>query len=164
VSAVPYDLVPEYPIQETADSKGGVTYAAANGNPVKNMGKQVLVVETERQQVRRMTLMAAKVKKVLLSVDRMVECGHTVVMSREGSRIINDATGETTPIHRKGRVFTIKLKVLEPQPALPIANVNEDKIYNDKENECKNCRGCNKKKGKSELCSSAYDSGFQRQA
>jgi len=50
----------------------------------------------------------------LLSVHRMVHAGNTVVFSRNGRYVLDDATGERIHLREQGGMYMLKLWVRNP--------------------------------------------------
>eukprot|EP00971_Amphidinium_carterae_P340275 6478522-Amphidinium_carterae.2 len=68
--------------------------------------------------------LCAYVTKPLLSVADMVDQGHTVTFSRQGSCATHDKTGAVLPRTRRNRVFEVDLQVLGPVQGEPRMHLN----------------------------------------
>ena len=60
-----------------------------------------------------MGFLDAEVRRPLGSATAIVDAGNTVVMSKRGSYIMNDGSGEKIPLVRKKGVYVMKVKVDE---------------------------------------------------
>ena len=96
-------------------SKGGegVKLAAANGSPIEVCGEATLHFQRGRRKCA-MRFLDADVRRPLGSVSAIVDEGNTVVFSRSGSYISNDASGEKIRMARKGGVFVVELEADKP--------------------------------------------------
>ena len=78
-------------------------FQSATGEPIINMGEQVVAMVTEEGTLRGMKFQCTqKVKKPLASVKRMLEANHAVVFAPDelgGSFILNLVTGEMNKMH-----------------------------------------------------------------
>ena len=78
-------------------------FQSATGEPIVNMGEQLVAMVTEEGTLRGMKFQCTKkVRKPLASVKRMVEANHAVVFAPEnlgGSFILNIETGEMNSLH-----------------------------------------------------------------
>ena len=86
--------VSSHPLRETEASRSGLNYASATGDPIPNLGEQVLPLLTQEGSLRSMTFQAAPVDRALGSVKRMCASGHVVVFDEDGSYVANKRTGE----------------------------------------------------------------------
>ena len=68
---------------------------SASGDPIPNLGEEVLPLLTEEETLRTMKFRACPVTKALGSVKRMHDAGHTVVFNSDCSYVYNKHTGET---------------------------------------------------------------------
>ena len=93
-TVIPYSLVVDHPIVETAKSQAGLCYASATGAPIPNLGEQRLPLATREGSLRMMTFQAAPVAKALGSVAKICAAGHRVVFEEGNSYIMNVHTGE----------------------------------------------------------------------
>ena len=64
-TVIPHMEVTEHPIKETNASKSGLNYTSSTGDPIPNLGEQVLPLLTNEGSVRSMTLQAAPVDRAL---------------------------------------------------------------------------------------------------
>ena len=82
---IPHTLVTDDAISPTDNSRAGVCYASATGEPIPNLGEQKLPLATVGGFLRAMTFQVATVAKPLGSVQRICAAGHMVVFDSEGS-------------------------------------------------------------------------------
>ena len=97
------------------NSRAGVFYASATGEPIPNLGEQKLPLATVEGSLRAMTFQMAPVAKQLGSVQRICAAGQTVVFDSEGSYIINRQTGELNLLRYVNGNFMLDVWV--PPPA-----------------------------------------------
>ena len=90
----------------------GVKLAAANGTTIGVEGVATLNWKKEGKR-KSMGFLDADVRRPLGSATAIVDAGNTVVMSKRGSCIVNDETGERIPLVRKKGVYVMKVKVDE---------------------------------------------------
>ena len=93
-TVIPHTLITSYPVEETEKSRAGVTYASATGDPIPNLGQQMLPMATAEGSLRMMAFQATPVAKALGSVWKICKQGHAVVFDDEGSYIYNKTSGE----------------------------------------------------------------------
>ena len=74
----------EYEAKESAESRAGVKYVAANGEVIPDQGCKVLNVVLDKGQKRTMQFNLAKVTKPLAAVSQICKAGHKVVMNLDG--------------------------------------------------------------------------------
>jgi hypothetical protein len=111
VTVIPRNVCSDYPVIPNDESRAGIAYRAANGQPVPDLGTRVLSVVTEHGKTRAMRARVCDVQKGLISVSEMVDAGHTVIFSKQKSFCRHDVTGEVTMFHRRNKVFEMELKV-----------------------------------------------------
>jgi len=94
--------------------KRGVRYEVASGDLIPNLGEKTFTAIGEGGQERAIKAQVCEVNKALLSVHRMVHAGNTVVFSRSGSYVLDDATGERIHLREQGGMYMLKLWVRNP--------------------------------------------------
>ena len=103
--AVDHVITPEagkaFEIKETAASKAGFGFRAANGSPIKIFGERKLNGITESGEAFRMNCQVTDVKKNLASFVKMVNEGNDIVMSKKGSFIKNVSNGKVIKLDPK---------------------------------------------------------------
>ena len=115
----PEDL-PEYvdKVMETAASLKHEDFVSANGTPITNYGELTVPVVTREKTMRGITFQAAGVKKGLLSVDKMNESGHVVILDGDSSFIIHKVTGDVNRLRRDDGNFMLDVWVPPPNVAV----------------------------------------------
>ena len=91
-------------------SRAGLTYHAANGAPIANLGQAMVHFETEGQKCG-MAFQIADVERPLVSVSKLIEGGHAVTFGKQGGLIEHTASGRKVHLIRKGGVFLLKMTV-----------------------------------------------------
>jgi len=103
-----------YTVEESVDSKAGVTYTAANGSPIPNLGQRIMAVMTEEGSVRGVVQQVADVTKDLEAIRAVLKTGHAVVFNDDGSGngsgsfMVNKQTGELNAIHDNGMDYVMR--------------------------------------------------------
>jgi hypothetical protein len=87
-------------IEETPASKAGMCYRGPDNTKIPNYGQKTVKGFTGDWQPIEMKWQVAGVKKGLGSIPKMVESDNTVVFSKKGSFIKNDATGRVTEMKK----------------------------------------------------------------
>ena len=111
-TVIPYKLVRSYPIRETEASRAGLNYASATGDPIPNLGEQLLPLVTKEGTLRSMKFQAAPVSRPLGSVMRMCKSGHRVVFDDDGSYIENKLTGEINWLREENGNYMLDVYIL----------------------------------------------------
>ena len=110
-TVIPEKMVTGALLQPSPASRRGVEYEVANGHRIPNLGQKTFTGVTPEGTRRSVTAQVCDVNKGLMSVAKLVNAGHTVVFAREGSRIIDDATGETIELHQSGGMYMLRMWV-----------------------------------------------------
>ena len=71
----------------------------------------MFVATGENGVKRKMTAQVCDVNKALLSVRKMVQAGHSIVFSKNGSYVEDDETRERLYLQEKGGMYMLKLWV-----------------------------------------------------
>ena len=111
LSVIPEDWCTNYELVETAQSRAGVTYQVANGDPVHNMGQRTINALTEDGQATAMAFTLSEVSRALGSVSSICRANNTVVFDGDGSYIYNKGNGMTTWLRDEAGVYVLDLKV-----------------------------------------------------
>jgi len=88
------DAAKAFEVQETAASRAGLSYRAANGTSIKNYGEKKINGVTQNGVGFNMSCQVADVKKNLASFVKMVEEGNDIVLSKKGSFIKHVQSGQ----------------------------------------------------------------------
>ena len=107
----PADMFPDIVKVETAASKSGKIYAAANGSPIRNEGEKTADFVTSSGQKRSVKFQLAKVTKVLLSAGKIAKAGFKVDLNLVDPSIVNLRTGGKIGLKYKNGIFIVNLWV-----------------------------------------------------
>ena len=133
VSVLPEDWLPEIPLEASKGSVEGKRYRAAGGKSIPNLGQKRVSAVTKEGHHKTMTWQVCPVRRALISVSKMVEAGNTVTMGSEDPKIVNDATGQTTRMQKKGGVYTVDMWVKVRPTAAAASNRRTARHRWDKE-------------------------------
>ena len=115
----PSEYVPPIPSRKTTLLVGSI--GAQNGQGIKDEGKRVVAGRFGGQgPMRRANFRVGKVSRALMCVADMVDAGQKVTFDRDEngdcSTILDKATGTSTPIPRKNKIYAVKLHVPKVSP------------------------------------------------
>ena len=111
----PTSWFPEVAAKESAESRAGVTYRAANGKPLPNRGMKDLEVTTQDGQQCRMRVQLADIHKPLFSLGRSTEKGHRVVLDDgAGSYLEHKGSGQKVALRKENGVYMLDVWVKIP--------------------------------------------------
>ena len=110
-SVIPNSLATHVQVKQTAASRQGLQYRAANGTPIKNEGEKTLRGYTGDGNQVSMTMQVAKVTKPLGSVRAMVKANNMVVFDEGNSYILDKATGRKTKVNEVNGAYVFDLWV-----------------------------------------------------
>jgi hypothetical protein len=110
-SVLPSDALPQFPLEETIQSKDGEEFVAANGGIIRNEGERKVSVYTLDWKQKDITFQVTGVNKALASVSRICDKGHRVVFDSGQSFIQNKLNGEVLPLRRKNGVWVLEVWV-----------------------------------------------------
>ena len=114
-TVIPHKLVTSHGVIETDASRSGLNYASATGDPIPNLGEQLLPLFTREGTLRTMKFQAAPVSRALGSVMRMCQSGHRCVFDEDGSYIVNKITGEINWLREENGNFMLDVWVVPPE-------------------------------------------------
>ena len=106
-TVIPKNVVPHIPAYETARSKEGNGFRAANGSHIKHFGQKTLEGVGDGFQPIHLVAQVAEVHHALGSVYRMVQSGNAVHFEKGRCYIQHLASGQITPITEKGSAYEI---------------------------------------------------------
>jgi len=121
-----------YEVQESAASRAGVSYVAANGGEIPNLGERFLAVVTEEGTVRGLEQQVADVTKSLEAIRANVRSGHAVIFDDDGtgrglgSFMINKSTGETNVIRDDGSNYVMRRWIIPAQEVNAVLQAYHD--------------------------------------
>ena len=98
-TVAPKNVANKFVLKETAASRRGVGFVAANGSKIKNYGERKVTGYTDEGTAISMRMTCADVHKVLGSVHKMNQGGNLVVLDGEHSFMKNKTSGQKTKIH-----------------------------------------------------------------
>ena len=98
-----------FALRETAMSKKGIGFVAANGSEIKNYGEKRVVGYTEEGEGVSLRVTCADVDKALGSVHRFNSGGNVVVLDGGRSYMQNKATGQKTRIEYENGQYVMYL-------------------------------------------------------
>jgi hypothetical protein len=98
-TVAPKNVANRFVLKETAASRRGVGFVAANGSKIKNYGERKVTGYTDEGTAVSMRMTCADVHKVLGSVHKMNQGGNLVVLDGEHSFMKNKTSGQKTKIH-----------------------------------------------------------------
>ena len=102
--------VPQIKKRPSAGSKNGKHWWSASNHKIYNEEEQMVCFETACEKKRRILFQIAKVGRTLVSVDKLSETGHTVILNKKNPRI-ECPNGEVIQIKRQNKVFIMDLWV-----------------------------------------------------
>ena len=103
----------EFPGQvlPSAMSKTGRHYRAANGTRIPNLGQQDAHFKTEEGHVCGLPFQVADVERPLIAVSQLAAAGNKVTLEDKGGVIVNNKTGKTIALQRRGGVYILRMWV-----------------------------------------------------
>ncbi len=94
-SVLPTNMFPQCELKESAGSKAGKHYVAANGAVIRNLGEKTIKFMTGERKNAQVTFQVAEVTKPLIAVGKITEMGNKVHLDGREPKIICGKTGET---------------------------------------------------------------------
>ena len=110
-SVIPRSMARSVRVKETAASRQGLKYRAANGTAILNEGEKPIRGYSNEANLIDMTMQVAEVTKPLGSVRAMVKAGNKVVFDNGDSYILNKATGVKTRMEDRNGAFVFDIWV-----------------------------------------------------
>ena len=110
-SVIPRSMARSVRVKETAASRQGLKYRAANGTAILNEGEKPIRGYSNEANLIDMTMQVAEVTKPLVSVRAMVKAGNKVVLDNGDSYILNKATGVKTRMEDRNGAFVFDIWV-----------------------------------------------------
>ena len=100
-----------------SEGQPGVTYTAADGGVLPNLGEQRVqgLTEAENADIG-ITFQMADVQQPMLSVTQLGNTGHRTTFGEKGGHIENLVTGKSMQFRRKGGVYLMGVWVKTPTP------------------------------------------------
>jgi hypothetical protein len=101
-------------------SLAGRGYRAANGSPIANLGQVAVKFCTAEGDRCAIPFQVAAVDQPLLSVAHLAAAGNRVELSSTSGRVVNEATGRSIALERRGGVYIMRMYMADgaaPAPA-----------------------------------------------
>ena len=111
-SVWPEDLMPEVQTKPSIGSQTGVTYIAANGNKMPNLGEKKVHFKTKDGLNSSIVFQVTKVKKPLAVVSKITEKGNWVCFGPNEAYIQNVATGKRTELELHNGTYSLDVEYL----------------------------------------------------
>ena len=125
-SVCPATAFPGYAVMQTDASVSGMTYKAAGGMDIPNLGVTQPVLSMPNGDLNCMTFQVAPVSTILAAVSRITSHRCKVVFDEPhiGSHIENKTTGRHIPLYQTNGVYLLKawLKPTAPVPKNAVIN------------------------------------------
>ena len=112
-----------------------MSYQAANGAKIRNLGAQFVKGKTEAGEEASMRFQVAEVTKALGAVGKICEAGNRVIFDEEGSFIEDKKTGRKTTIRKERGCYFLDLYVKEGKDGAMIANTAAEEVFSRLEQE-----------------------------
>lgn len=111
-TVIPNTAIASIPLVPSEASRRGVLYEVANGDRIPNMGEKMFHGFTDNEGLQRsIKAQVCAVNKPLLSVNRLVQAGNTVVFGPEGAYVQDGANAEKIWLRENGGMYMMKLWV-----------------------------------------------------
>ena len=88
-NVMPERMAPKVPVQYSEEQAAGVVYTAANGEIMPNRGKKMVPFITKEGQHKMADMQVTDVNRVLMSVAKVCDAGHSVLFTKTGRVIKN---------------------------------------------------------------------------
>ena len=113
ICIMPKEMCGDYPIMESEASRAGVSYTAVGGQQIHDEGDRVLNAKVGGAgNYRSVRCKVGRVRKMLLAAAKIVNKGHTIVLSnKHPCGIYDDNTGEFMKAWEKNGVYVTKMLV-----------------------------------------------------
>ena len=106
-------------------SKKGQTYTAANGAPIRNLGRTTVPFLDQDARPSALRFQVAEVTQPLVSVAGLCDAGHAVIFHKGGGFIHNVTTKKKVRLARAGNTYVLDM-VLPPAAAEEEEGERED--------------------------------------
>ena len=101
--------VPLSKVDETPESTRGETWTCAGGEEIKTEGEVTIHWTTGPGVPKKGVFKVGAVSRTLISVDRLQETGHDVILTKNHPRIINMKIGEVMPLRKNRGMFILDM-------------------------------------------------------
>ena len=102
------DTVPQVRKRPSKGSKEGKHWWSASNHKIYNEGEKLIAFQTSCDKKRKIMFQVAKVGRTLVSVDKLSETDHNVVLNKNDPRI-ECPNGEVIKLRRQNKVFILDL-------------------------------------------------------
>ena len=109
-NVAPKNAFPWIKLEENDDSRNGRYYTTANGKRVYVLGQKTIVIKTREGIMKTMVFQICDVTRIPASVGKIMQAGNDVIMSKNGSKVI-DAKGREIAMAMENGVFVIRCRV-----------------------------------------------------
>ena len=99
---------------ESEGSRAGLSYTAADGSPLPNLGEQTLNVITDEGLETQVKYQMAEVTRPLCAVSRICDKGARVAFEANGGYIENIKSGVKTEFARENNVYVLGMWTWQP--------------------------------------------------
>ena len=115
-SVMPVDMLKEIQLRESEGSRKGISYIAANGGRMPNMGERKVHFKTDTGSESSVVFQVTHARKPLASVSKIVRKGNRVIFDAQGSYIENVSTGKRIGLHEENGTYHLDVEfVLKPE-------------------------------------------------
>ena len=90
-------------------SRAGGRHKAANGARVPNLGQQKVQFKTDEDHPCGMGFQVADVERPLIAVSQLTAAGNHVHLEAKGGKVVNNKTGRTMALQRRGGVHILRM-------------------------------------------------------
>ena len=120
-TVAPKEVAAAFNIFETAASKKGMGFVAANGTKIKNYGEKRVIGYTDDGEGVSLKMQCADVRKTLGSVHKMNQGGNVVVLDGNQSYMVNKKTMQKTRIQYEDGQYVFSIWVPSKRSEVPAA-------------------------------------------
>lgn len=111
-SVMPADMLKDIPLHESDGSRKGISYVAAKGGRMPNLGEKRVRFKTKDGSTSGIVFQVTHARKPLASVSKIVRHGNEVIFSPNGSYIRNVKTGRRIDIEEAHGTYHIEVDYL----------------------------------------------------
>ena len=108
---LPVATLEDYPTQEGASKKLGISYTTADGNEIPDLGEKLVPFRTQESHECSIKFQVADVKRPLLSVATLLAQGNKIVFDDTGGTIITKDGSKSMRFHLQRGVYVLELWV-----------------------------------------------------
>jgi hypothetical protein len=97
------------PILPSAMSEAGLTYTAANGAPIKNLGRTTVTFQDKDDRTSALRFEVAEVTQPLISVAGLCDAGNVVIFHNKGGFIHSLTSKKKVRLARAGNTYVLDM-------------------------------------------------------